>query len=150
MRRASRRSAAAAKSLVQFNETQTDGEKHLSHIVTITTEIRDPIALRSACRRLRLEEPVHRTVKLFGAEATGYCVQLPRWRYPVVCDTDEGVVRYDNFEGHWGERTHLDRLVQSYAVEKSILEARKQGHSTTEQPLADGSIKLTVHIGGET
>lgn len=98
---------------------------------------------------MRLDEPAHQTVKLFSDEATGYCVQLPRWRYPVVCDTDAGVVQYDNYEGHWGEQALLDRLVQSYAVEKSILEARRQGHSVTEQSLDDGYIKLTVLVGSE-
>ena len=120
----------------------------MSHIVTIKAQVRDPEALRSSCRRLGLDAPVHQTVKLFSAEATGYCVQLPRWRYPVVCDTTAGTVHFDNYEGNWGEQAHLDRLIQRYAVEKSVLEARKQGHSVTEQPLADGSIKLTVHVGG--
>ena len=80
---------------------------------------------------------------------TGHCVQLTRWRYPVVCDTESGVVHYDNYEGNWGEQTELDKLVQRYAVEKSILEARKQGHSVTERALPDGSIKLTVQVGSE-
>ena len=35
-----------------------------------------------------------------------------------------------------------------YAVEKARIEARRQGHSVTEQPLADGSIKLTIQVGG--
>ncbi|WP_430454374.1 DUF1257 domain-containing protein [Rhodopirellula europaea] len=99
---------------------------------------------------MQLDEPVHRTVKLFSDEATGYCVSLPRWRYPVVCNTNEGVVKYDNYEGHWGEQALLDRLIQSYAVEKSILEARKQGYCVTEQSLADGSIKLSVLVGSES
>ena len=120
----------------------------MSHIVTITTEIRDPNALRTSCRKLGLDDPIHQTIKLFSAEATGHCVQLPRWRYPVVCDTDSGTVHYDNYGGHWGEQAQLDKLIQRYAVEKSVLEARKQGHSVTEQSLADGSIKLTVQVGG--
>ena len=122
----------------------------MSHIVTITTEIRDPVALRSSCQRLGFDEPIHQTVELFSAEATGFCVQLPRWRYPVVCDTESGTVHYDNYEGRWGEQVHLDRLIQRYAVEKSVLEARKQGHSVTEHALADGSIKLTVQVGSES
>tara|TARA_R110002049_G_scaffold4601_5_gene32446 strand:+ start:635747 stop:636046 length:300 start_codon:yes stop_codon:yes gene_type:complete len=99
---------------------------------------------------MQLDEPVHRTVKLFSDEATGYCVSLPRWRYPVVCNTNEGVVKYDNYEGHWGEQALLDRLIQSYAVEKSIIEARKRGYCVTEQSLADGSIKLAVLVGSDS
>jgi hypothetical protein len=32
---------------------------------------------------------------------------------------------------------------------RSKIEARRAGHSVTEQTLDDGSIKLTVHVGGE-
>lgn len=120
----------------------------MSHVVTIETQVRDPVAVRAACARLRLPEPVQGTFPLYSTEATGLGVQLPRWRYPVVCETTTGQVRYDNFGGRWGEQVELDRLLKSYAVEKARIEARKQGHTVTEQALADGSIKLTVQIGG--
>ena len=48
----------------------------------------------------------------------------------------------------WGEQKELDCFVQGYAVEKAKIEARKKGHSVTEQPLEDGSIKVVVQIGG--
>jgi hypothetical protein len=38
--------------------------------------------------------------------------------------------------------------VYSAAVEKAKIEARKRGHSVFEQPLADGSIKLTIQVAG--
>ena len=93
-------------------------------------------------------EPVYETVPLFSGEATGYAVRLPDWRYPVVFDVEQGQVRYDNYEGRWGDPAHLDRFLQAYAVEKAKLEARRQGHTVTEQSLDDGSIKLTVNVGG--
>ncbi len=120
----------------------------MSHIVTIQTEIREVQALRAACRRLHLAEPVYETARLFQKQRTGYCVRLPDWLYPVVCDTDRGQVHYDNFAGRWGEQKEFDRLIQSYAVEKTTLETRRQGHSVTEQHLEDGSIKLQVAVGG--
>ena len=120
----------------------------ISHIVTVSTQVHDPVALQSACRRLKLPAAIHGTTKLFSAEAIGWQVQLPEWRYPVVCDTDHGQLFYDNYEGRWGLQKHLDLLMQSYAVEKTILEARKQGHSVSEQSLADGSISLSVQVGG--
>ena len=120
----------------------------MSHIVTIPTEVRDAEALRLGCDRLGLERPVHRTAKLFTTEATGYCVELPEWRYPVVCDVESGRVHYDNFNGPWGEKQQLDRLLQMYAIEKTRLEARRRGHTVTEQALNDGSVRLTVHVGG--
>ncbi len=102
-----------------------------------------------ACRRLGLPQPRHETARLFSGEATGYCVRLNDWRYPVVCDTESGRVQFDNFEGRWGEQRELDRLMQAYPCERAKLEARRNGHTVTEQPLADGSIKLTVHVGGD-
>ena len=120
----------------------------MSHIVTIKTEIRDPIALAAACRRLGLAEPVAGTARLYSGQANGLIVNLPDWRYPVVIDTASAEIRYDNFNGHWGSQSQLDRLMQAYAVEKARLEARRAGHTVAEQPLPDGSIKLTVHVGG--
>ncbi len=119
----------------------------MSHIVTIQTEIRDVQALRSACRRLEMAEPVHETARLFQKQRTGYCVRLPNWLYPVVCDTDRGQVHYDNFGGRWGKQKEFDLLLQGYAVEKTTLEARRQGHSVSEQQLQDGSIRLQVMVG---
>lgn len=48
----------------------------------------------------------------------------------------------------WGEQRELDQFIQAYAIEKARIEAHKRGHTVTEQSLADGSIKLTVQIGG--
>ena len=120
----------------------------MSHIVQIQTEIRDAAAIRAACNRLRLPESVFGEVKLFSSSATGWAVQLPEWRYPVVCDVATGKVDFDNYGGRWGKQKELDRFVQGYAVEKAKIEARKKGHSVTEQQLEDGSIKVVVQVGG--
>jgi len=98
---------------------------------------------------LQVAAPVYqKNAQLFRKQVTGYCVQLPDWLYPIVCDIDRGQVHYDNFGGRWGEQKEFDRLLQGYAVEKTILEARRQGYSVSEQPLQDGSIKLQVVVGG--
>ena len=120
----------------------------MSHIVTIQTEVRDPAAIAAACERLQLAPPAHGTAKLFSGEAAGWLIELPDWRYPLVCQTETGQLRFDTYEGRWGDRAHLDRFLQAYAVEKARIEARKHGYDVVEQPLADGSIKLTVQMGG--
>ena len=120
----------------------------MSHIVTIQTQVRDPVAVAAACQRLKLPQPVQGRYRLFTGEVAGLGVQLPGWRSPVVCQTQTGEVKFDNFEGRWGEQRHLDAFLQGYAVEKAKLEARRRGYSVIEQPLADGSIKLTVQVGG--
>lgn len=120
----------------------------MSHIVSIRTQIRDPVALATACQRLGIEPPVQGTAQLFSTSATGLIVKLPGWHYPVVIDANTGGVEFDNYQGHWGAQSELDKLLQSYAVEKARLEARKAGHSVTEQTLTDGSIKLTIQVAG--
>ena len=120
----------------------------MSHIVQIQTEVRDPVAIQAACRRLKLPDPQQRTVTLFSSEVTGLAVELPQWKYPVVCDIASGELKYDNFKGRWGDDTQLHRFLQAYAVEKARIEARKQGHSVQEQALADGSIRLQIAVAG--
>ena len=120
----------------------------MSHIVTVATEVRDPLAVAAACRRLGLPEPAHGTATLFEGQATGLLVRLPDWLYPVVCDVQSGTLRYDNFAGSWGDPRHLDNFIQRYAVEKATIEARKRGHAVAEQSLSDGSIRLVIQVGG--
>ena len=122
----------------------------MSHIVEIKTEVRDETAVKAACVRLQIPAPEHKTVKLFAATATGLCVQLPGWRYPVVADLKTGQLQYDNYNGHWGPQAELHKFLQGYAVEKAKLEARKKGHLAYETAQEDGSIKVTVHVRGGT
>jgi hypothetical protein len=117
----------------------------LSHIVTIKTQLRDPLAITAACQRLGLAEPVYGTARLFaGQTAEGLLVQLPGWRYPIAIKTETGKVHHDNFAGAWGAQAELDRFLQAYACEKAKLEARRRGHTVTETQLQDGSIKLQI------
>ncbi len=120
----------------------------MSHIVQIKTEVRDEAAVKAACTRLQLPTPEHKTVRLFSATATGLCVQLPGWSYPVVANLQTGALQYDNYNGHWGEQSRLNQFLQAYAVEKARVEARKKGHSVSETRLQDGSIRVTIRVGG--
>jgi hypothetical protein len=120
----------------------------MSHVVTIKTEVRDAAAVRAACKRLGLAEPVEGRTRLFSGEFQGLAVQLPEWQYPVIADLANGELKFDDFGGRWGKREHLDRFLQRYAAEKACLEARKRGHAVVEQHLADGSIRLTIQVQG--
>lgn len=117
----------------------------MSHVVSIQTEIRDAVAIRAACERLQLPEPVYGEIQLYSSSATGWGVRLPEWRYPVVCDVS---IANDNFEGRWGEPRQLNRFLQAYAVEKARIESHRRGHTCLEQVLEDGSVKLTISVGG--
>lgn len=117
----------------------------MSHVVQIQTRAQDAAAVAAACRRLGFAEPIHGTARLYSGEATGLLVQLPGWQYPAVIDTSTGSIKYDNFQGHWGDQKYLDQFLQMYAVEKAKLEARKKGLFVNEQVIQDGSILLRIH-----
>jgi hypothetical protein len=78
--------------------------------------IRSWAAIRAACHRLKLPEPVHGTHTLFSGQGTGLGVQLPGWQYPVVCDLQTGQIQFDNFQGRWGDPAQRDRFKQAYDV----------------------------------
>ena len=125
----------------------------MSHIVEIKTEVRDEAAVQSACSRLHLPPAKRGTFELYSSTETGLAVELAHWKYPVVATRDEsgqltGQLRFDNYNGRWGSQEFLDRFLQTYPVEKAKIEARKKGHSVVEQRLDNGSIKLTVNVGG--
>ena len=119
----------------------------MSHIVTIQTKLHDAAAVEAACQRLSLPAPVQGTAMVYKTQATGLIVLLPGWEFPVVIDVLTGVMRYDNFSGHWGDQTQLDRFMQLYAVEKAKLEARKKGYQVNEQSLQDGAIRIQIIEG---
>ena len=120
----------------------------MSHIVQLQAQVKDATAVRAACQRLGLPEPVQGKTRLFSGEVEGLAVQLPGWTYPVVCDLASGQLRYDDFGGRWGDRARLDRFLQAYAVERAKAEARRRGHSVTEAQLPNGAIKLTIQVAG--
>jgi hypothetical protein len=120
----------------------------VSHIVTIQAKLRDPAALAAACRRLSLPEPVPGTAKHFEAEAAGLLVRLPGWLYPAVVQPEPGRVAYDNYGGEWGDPAQIGLLLRAYAVEKAALGARRRCQCVAEHRLADGSIRLTIAVGG--
>ena len=119
----------------------------MSHIVSVNTRIHDLAAINAACQRLGLPQPVQGTANLYSGEASGLLLQLPGWQYPAVIDLQSGIVKYDNYDGAWGEKARLDRFLQIYAVEMAKLEARKKGYAASELALADGSIRVQIVEG---
>lgn len=120
----------------------------MSHVVVIRTEIRDRAAIEAACRRLCLKMPENGTTRLFSTEVSGLLVELPGWRYPVVCQLRTGELKYDNYEGRWGDEKELGKLLQAYAVELAKSEALRKGHQVHERALSNGDIRLTVELKG--
>jgi len=120
----------------------------MSHVVQIQTQVKDAAAVRAGCNRLQLDAPVEGETRLFTQTVSGLAVRLREWRYPVVFNLATGESKFDNYGGHWGKQERLDEFLQAYSIEKTKIEARRKGYSVIEQPLVDGSVKLTLSVGG--
>jgi hypothetical protein len=118
----------------------------ISHLVTIKTELRDLAAIKAACKRLGLPDPVDGKHKLYSGEVKGVGVQLKGWTFPVVCDTKTGQAQYDNYGGRWGEQKQLDSFLQVYALEAAKIQARRKGYPVREVLQKNGWIHLEVDV----
>ncbi len=66
----------------------------MSHIVTVAAQVKAPLAVAAACRRLGLAEPVHGSAELHSGAATGLLLHLAGWRYPAVLDTASSTIHF--------------------------------------------------------
>lgn len=116
----------------------------MSHTMDIQMELHDRRALEAACRRLRIkmEYGKHR---LHATTEDGIGVFLDGWRYPIVIK-DAGIVRYDNYNGHWGNMQKLHELEAYYGLEKAKLEAQVKGYDYLETVTADNMPRLEILI----
>lgn len=121
----------------------------MSHTMNMDTEIRDLNALDIALKRLGYEDidlTVQDNVKVYGSSYTGVPVQLKGWNYPIVIDSENGRVTYDNYNGSWGNIERLQELKAHYGIEKAKIECRKAGHSFHESVTDDGLLQLRIAV----
>ena len=125
----------------------------MSHFTTITAQIKDIEALKSACRELGLQV-------LHSAEARGYASNRIKGDYVLqlkgpydiaVNKQKDGTfgLTADFWDGHVEKEVgkNYGKLMQLYAVHKATREAKKKGHLTRRLPQKDGSIKLVIAGG---
>lgn len=115
----------------------------MSHVTTVQVEFKDLEALEAAARKLGAPFERQETVRFMdGNTVTGPTVRLDGWRYPVVLAGTK--LHMDTYGGHWGNPVELERLKQTYAVEVTKKQARKQGFRVQESRASDGTVKLTL------
>ncbi len=117
----------------------------MSHIVTQKTDVRDLEAIKAACTRIGIDQPVSGSHKLFSSQqAAGLAIRLPKWNYPVVINPETGDLKYDNYGGHWGDQVELDKFVQAYTIEYTSAQARMNGYLVNEVPLENGDVRVQL------
>ncbi len=121
----------------------------MSITLTATILINDFEVLKETVEELgysMIEEPIE--VALYKTVEYGYPVYLPSWKYPVVI-TEEGQIRYDNYNGMFGDQEYLDTLLQTYLEKKITKDIKTQAElSGYNIQMEDNIIKLTK--GNET
>jgi hypothetical protein len=116
----------------------------VSHTTTIELEIKSLSALATACRETSTPFEEMTSVRLFDGTLVEDCFAFTPlgWKYPVAAK--DGQLKYDNYEGKWGEDSELNRVKQRYAVNVQKEAARSRGYRVHEERLAGGKVKLVV------
>jgi len=122
----------------------------MSHFTKIKSQIRDIEALRSACKELELPLLQNASARGWeGATVRGDYVIRLRGAFDIALQ-----LQSDGSYSLEADFTMLDpnaeigpnggKLLQLYAVHKSIKEARKRGHLVKRTQHQNGAIKLVI------
>jgi hypothetical protein len=118
----------------------------MSHTATVDVEIKDRIAFKDACERLKIKYSMDEEVRLFdGTKVRGMTAYLPGWKYPAVFAN--GKCYSDTYSGRWGQESELQKLKQAYATCAAKRAAQKSGFRVTEKTMKDGTIQLSCQKG---
>ncbi|MCP4421638.1 MAG: hypothetical protein GY805_33925 [Chloroflexi bacterium] len=124
----------------------------MSHIVELEAKIKYPHLLKAVAQQLgyAVEERKGRkllNVNLYARQRVKgvLSIQLPGWLYPVVI-TQNGEVKYDNFNGSWGEQALLDQLIQQYVIAVVGAHAQEQGRHVVMQQKKDGTMIMRLQV----
>jgi len=122
----------------------------MSHFTKIRTQLKDIEALRSACKELGL-------ALLQDTVARGWEGNTVRGDYVIRLKGDFDIALQRQPDGSYSleaDFTMLDpsaevgpkggKLLQLYAIHKSIKEARKRGHLVKRTQQQNGAIKLVI------
>ena len=122
----------------------------MSHFTTITTQIKDIAALRSACRELGVQVLEKTTARGYSTNTTkgDYVIRLKGPYDIAVNKQPDGTygLTTDWWDGHVEKEAgpNFGKLLQLYGVCKATAEARKRGHLVQRKQQRDGSIKLVI------
>jgi hypothetical protein len=123
----------------------------MSHFVAIKTSVRDVNALRKACEELGLELLEKGTARGYASNKIkgDYVIRL-KGPYDIAANLDKETGAFglstDWYAGHVEKEVGAGyaKLLQLYAIHKTLLEAKKKGLTCRRQQLGDGSVKLTI------
>ena len=122
----------------------------MSHFATITTQIKDLAALKSACTELGLAGVANTTARGYSTNTVrgDHVIRLKGPYDIAVNQQPDGTfgLTTDWWDGHVEKEVgqNFGRLLQLYAIHKATAEARKRGHFVTRKAAQNGAIKLVI------
>ena len=122
----------------------------MSHFATVTTQIKDIAALKSACTELGLSIVANATARGYASNTVrGDHVIRLQGPYDIAVNRQpDGTfgLTTDWWNGHVEKEVgqNFGRLLQLYAVHKATAEARKRGHFVKRKAAQNGAIKLVI------
>lgn len=114
----------------------------MSHTVSIEATLTDHGCVQSAAKALNWQVLETKEHALFSSKETGLGIQIPNWKYPVVVKQD-GSLKFDDYNGRWGNLADINKLKQGYTVALLTKTAQRQGHRVTQRQVGE-TIKLEV------
>lgn len=122
----------------------------MSHFTTIETQIKDIEALRSTCGELGLTLVQNAQARGYGGKSHQgeYVIRL-KGPYDIALNRQTNgsyQLSTDWWNGHVEKEVgkNFGRLLQSYGVWKTTMEASRKGYMVTRQGLKNGSIKVVI------
>ena len=116
-----------------------------SHTRTVRVEYRSIAALEAAVRSLGWQWLGHGQHRLYQGMETGHGLHIAGWRYPVVL-RNNGSLALDDYGGHWGRASDLDRLAAEYRCQAALEAATQLGWMAERQ----GDTVIVYHPSGGT
>lgn len=127
----------------------------MSHFTTIQTEVRDLDALHNACIEMDLKLASEVMCRGYGGiNRTAHRIIQLKGPYDIAVDPSEKNDGSFNLTTDWWNG-HVEkevgagygRLLQTYGVHKTLIEARRRGLRATRRQQDDGCILVTLEGG---
>lgn len=119
----------------------------MSHTVKMDVQIRDLAVFTEAMIALGATVLGEGSHKLYESTEIGHGFRLPGFTFPVVA-TKSGDLRFDDYEGRWGDRRLIDSAVETYTLGVARQAAEAQGWYV--ETATDGSHITIYHPDGGT
>lgn len=123
----------------------------MSHIVKVEIEVKDPDAIRAACKDLGYELSSNDRARGYNNSTfeADYVMRLPGpYDVGFVKAGDGYDLKCDLYQGHVENALgkNLNRFRQAYATQKTLIEARRKGYSARQVTQDDGSVQIRISV----